>query len=213
MPNGQPTGPKPRREGLQIGAHGPRGAVSPVPYLERGSRPRSQPELLAEQQAADAAAAARTPRLPNIPFPETVGEQSAVVAAWARGTPPPNEQLVAQAQRLTVTSQTAPPGVRTCLPHQWRMYFTSTWGGECQGVCGLQLSLVLRPGGGPQGAEFDHRDANRSNGHISNWSLLCLTCHEAKTAIQLTEGVVPVPDPEAWRQHATYNAQSKTTEW
>ena len=203
------------------GKRRPRGAVSPTPILSRQSRRRSQPELLAEQQAADAAGTSfprslssrSSSRLSYTSFPEGVEEQTAVIAAWARDSPEPNEDLVAKASRLPVESQTAPQGVRTYLPYSWRMYFTSTWGGYCQGVCGQRLSSVLRPGGGPQGAEFDHRDGNRSNGHISNWSMLCLTCHEAKTAIQAAEGVVPVPCPWAWMQHARYNDSTKTTEF
>eukprot|EP00964_Phaeocystis_antarctica_P084787 scaffold53473_cov98-Phaeocystis_antarctica.AAC.1 len=64
--------------------------------------------------------------------------------------------------------------------------------GLCQGVCACPLSAVERPGGGRQGAEFDHRDGDPSNGHITNFQLLCLTCHEAKTAIQRAEECVPV---------------------
>ena len=78
-------------------------------------------------------------------------------------------------------------------------------------MCGRILSSVDREHGGIQGAEFDHKDGDPSNGHISNWQLLCLTCHEAKTAIQM-HGPIPA-DPEAWKQHAKFNPPSQTTEY
>ena len=108
-----------------------------------------------------------------------------MTAPWCtKGGSAPSLSLVQQASRLSVDSQRAPRGTRASLSKGWKKFFADSWGGLCQGVCACPLSAVERSGGGRQGAEFDHRDGDPSNGHITNFQLLCLTCHEAKTAIQ-----------------------------
>ena len=137
-----------------------------------------------------------------------------MTAPWCtKGGSAPSLSLVQQASRLSVDSQRAPRGTRASLSKGWKKFFADSWGGLCQGVCSCPLSAVERPGGGRQGAEFDHRDGDPCNGHVTNYQLLCLTCHAAKTAIQRAEDCVPVADPEAWRALAVYNPLNGITEY
>lgn len=212
-PRGRPStgGRKPRNDGSRRpGEHGPKEVLSPKPTIGRSERSRLAPELLEAQEPPTRP----TLRPSQRQYPADVEEQGNVTAPWCtRGDYEPSIRLVQQASKLTVDSQRAPRGTRANLSAKYKKYFADSWGGICQGVCGCPLSVVERPGGGRQGAEFDHRDGDPRNGHILNFALLCLTCHAAKTAIQRAEGCVPVADPEAWRALAVYNPLNGITEY
>ena len=205
-------GRKPKSDGSRRpGEHGPQDVLSPKPSLAPNERSRLAPELLSEAQEPPTRP---TLRASQRRYSAGVEERTVVTAPWCtKGGSAPSLSLVQQASRLSVDSQRAPRGTRASLSKGWKKFFADSWGGLCQGVCACPLSAVERPGGGRQGAEFDHRDGDPSNGHITNFQLLCLTCHEAKTAIQRAEECVPVPDPEAWRAYAVYNPVNGITEY
>ena len=194
------------------GKHGPRGAISPKELLS--ARSRTTPSLLADEQSASWKARSEGGRrLSCTRFPAELAAEHTTIAAWARGSREATVALAAQASRLTVESQRAPAGIRTSLPRKWKVFLVARCERLCGGVCGRHLSGVDREHGGVQGAEFDHRDGDPRNGHITNWQLLCLFCHEAKTKIQALEGQVPVADADAWRSSARWNPQTSAVEY
>ena len=213
VPRGRPStgGRKPRNDGSRRpGEHGPRDVLSPKATLEPNERSRLAPDVLDEQEQPTRPTLRHTQRR----YRADVEERTEVTAPWCtKGGYAPSTALVQQASRLTVDSQRAPRGTRASLSPGYKKFFADSWGGLCQGVCGCPLSAAERPCGGRQGAEFDHRDGDPCNGHVTNYQLLCLTCHAAKTAIQRAEGCVPVADPEAWRALAVYNPQNGITEY
>ena len=76
-----------------------------------------------------------------------------------------------------------PDGYRTTLPRVWRFFLAYALNAECP-CCKVPLSRHRVAAGGPFGAALDHRDGDCSNGHISNFWWVCLSCHAAKTAIE-----------------------------
>ena len=212
-PRGRPPsgGRKPRNDGSRRpGEHGSQDVLSPKATLEPNERSRLAPDMLEVQEQPTRPTLRPSQRC----YPAGVEERTVVTAPWCtKGGSAPSLSLVQQASRLSVDSQRAPRGTRASLSQGYKKFFADSWGGLCQGVCGCPLSAVERPGGGRQGAEFDHRDGDPCNGHITNYQLLCLTCHAAKTAIQRAEDCVPVADPEAWRALAVYNPLNGITEY
>ena len=212
-PRGRPPsgGRKPRNDGSRRpGEHGSQDVLSPKATLEPNERSRLAPDMLEVQEQPTRPTLRASQRC----YPAGVEERTVVTAPWCtKGGSAPSLSLVQQASRLSVESCRAPRGTRASLSQGYKKFFADSWGGLCQGVCGCPLSAVERPGGGRQGAEFDHRDGDPCNGHITNYQLLCLTCHAAKTAIQRAEDCVPVADPEAWRALAVYNPLNGITEY
>ena len=125
----------------------------------------------------------------------------------------PTRQMYADLRALPVDSQRV--AGRAMCPWFWGMYLADEISGRrCQGVCGRPLSSVNKTFRGswrgqtwqhpsrPWGAELDHIDGDRSNGHISNFEWLCINCHQAKTRCQRKFGT-----SVAWRPLVAFNPE------
>ena len=96
----------------------------------------------------------------------------------------PNWAWLAWLRTLKVYQlESVPDGYRTTLPRVWRFFLAHALNAECP-CCKVPLSRHRVAAGGPFGAALDHRDGDCSNGHISNFWWVCLSCHAAKTAIE-----------------------------